>query len=60
MWEHNRACMCHVPKVSINSWEAKYYKTDAPIVDEETAEISPVELTIPGGVIGAIIRLLPF
>lgn len=50
--------MCHVPKVSFNSWEAKYYKSDAPTVDEETAEITPVELTAPGGVLGAIIRVI--
>lgn len=58
MWEFNRACMCHVPKVSFNSWESKYYKSDAPTVDEETAEITPVELTAPGGVLGAIIRVI--
>lgn len=50
--------MCHVPKVSFNSWEAKYYKSDAPTVDEETAEITPVELNAPGGVLGAIIRVI--
>lgn len=50
--------MCHVPKVSFNSWETKYYKSDAPAVDEETAEVTPVELTTPGGVVGVIIRVL--